>query len=69
MVEATNNHHHQRGARLTKHIRLMVYSYLDHKTNVVRAACLSREEKSALENSAIAREGKRFRLDCRVRWS
>ena len=63
MVEATTNNHHQRDAKLTKHIRLKVYSYLDHKTTVTRAACLSREEKSALENSAIAREGKSFDLD------
>ena len=62
MVEATNNHH-QRDARLTKHLRLKVYSYLDLGTIVTRAACLSREEKSALENSAIAREGKSFELN------
>lgn len=45
-------------AALSKHIRLTVYSYLDYGSTLTRISCLSKAERLALRDSAIAREGK-----------
>lgn len=43
---------------LSKHLRLTVYSYLDHEETFFKAAILSRFERKSLRQSEIAREGK-----------
>ena len=52
----------QNMAKLTKHIRLVVYSYLTHNEAASRTALLSKHERFELENSVIARDGKIFEL-------
>ena len=47
-----------KGARLTKFIRLTVYSYLDLKVTALKAASLSKGERESLLKSEIARDCK-----------
>ena len=58
MVEAVP----QSQARLTKFIRLMVYSYLTFEETVAKAALLSKKERAELKESEIARADKVFKL-------
>ena len=44
--------------KLTKHLRLMVYSYLDLQTALSKISTLSKLERTTLRDSAIARKGK-----------
>ena len=46
--------------RLTKFIRLVVYSYLTLNETMKKAARLSKQERTELEKSEIAKEGKVF---------
>ena len=48
--------------RLTKHIRLEVYSYLNLETLIRKASLLNKAERTNLRNSYIAREKKDLRL-------
>ena len=52
----------QSQARLTKHIRQVVYSYLTLDETVTKAACLSKYEREELQKSEIARADKVFIL-------
>ena len=52
----------KRESKLTKFIRLTVYSYLDLETTVRTVLCLSKSERDNLKASEIAREGKHFIL-------
>ena len=45
-------------AKLTPFLRLTIYSYLDLKETVTKAACLSKIERAKLKESHIARENK-----------
>ena len=47
---------------LTKHIRLVCYSYLDAKTVLNKISFLSKEDRSSLEESVILTEGKSLTL-------
>ena len=49
---------------LSKHIRLTIYSYLDYASTLSKISHLSKAERLALKDSAIAREGKsnKFKL-------
>ena len=49
----------QNQSELTKHIRLIVYSYLDVGTVLKKVSILSKQERDQLKNSTIAREGKK----------
>ena len=48
--------------RLTKHIRLEVYSYLDLETLIRKASLLNKNERNACRGSEIARAKKDLRL-------
>ena len=47
---------------LTKHIRLLIYNYLDLRTTIQRLCSLSSAERERIKTSEIAREGKVFEL-------
>ena len=59
MTEIVN---HQSKAKLTKFIRLTIFSFLDLKTTVLKVAKLSIEERTNLQDSKIAQENKNFAL-------
>ena len=48
--------------RLTKHIRLVVYCYLDNGTTLHKISVLSKPERNSLKESSLAREGKELVL-------
>ena len=52
-------------ARLTKHLRLSIYSYLDYKTVASKMTLLSKKENNNVKKSAIAREGKVLEFNLR----
>ena len=52
----------QSQTKLTKFIRLVVYSFLTHDETVTKAACLSKKEREELQKSEIAKANKVFTL-------
>ena len=48
-----------------KYLRLFIYSYLDLKTTIDKISILSKKEREELLSSAIAREGKKLRLEAK----
>ena len=65
MTEAINKTTtvHQPNAKLTKYIRVIVYSYLDFGKVFYGARSLSKQERQTIDKTAaIARKGKQMRL-------
>ena len=69
MMQSTENVRHSsqssigsRNAELSHYLRLVVYSYLPLEALLYNIALLNRHERKALENSAIVRVNKEFKV-------
>ena len=57
-VSRQSKYNHQCMARLTKYLRMTVYSYLDIEETALKVTLLSKQERAEIYQSIIAREGK-----------
>ena len=55
-------YNHQSEARLTKFLRMTVYSYLNIEETALKITLLSKQENCEVHQSCIAREDKNLRI-------
>ena len=56
----------QKDYKLSKFVRLMIYSYLDNRTFLDKISVLSFSERNAIKNSEISGVGRTWKLDATV---